>query len=85
MNTKLSMYNHLWQSLKANRKILIQTTDHKIAARVAKAVRKRKDLDKVFRAHRLTSGKKYIIRSIVSENGKLLTLTLTELNSIDTI
>lgn len=85
MNNKTSMYSHLWQALKAHRKVLIQTTDHIIAARVAKAVRKRKDLDKVFRAHRLTSNKKYIIRSIVSENGKLLTLTLIELNSIDTI
>ena len=85
MNNKVSMYNHLWQALKASRKVLIQTTDHRIAARVAKAVRKRKDLDKMFRAHRLTSNKKYIIRSVVSENGKLLTLTLTELNSIDTV
>jgi len=85
MNNKVSMYHYLWQSLKANRKILIQTENHTIAARVAKAVRKRKDLDRVFKAHKLTSNKKYIIRSIVSENGKLLTLTLNELNSIDTI
>jgi len=85
MNNKVSMYHYLWQALKANRKVLIQTENHTIAARVAKAVRKRKDLDRVFKAHKLTSNKKYIIRSIVSENGKLLTLTLTELNSIDTI
>jgi len=85
MNNKVSMYHYLWQALKANRKILIQTENHTIAARVAKAVRKRKDLDKVFRVHRICTNKKYIIRSIVSENGKLLTLTLTELNSIDTI
>lgn len=85
MNNKTSMYHYLWQALKANRKILIQTENHIVAARVAKAVRKRKDLDKVFRVHRIYTNKKYIIRSTVSENGKLLTLTLTELNSIDTI
>lgn len=85
MNTRISIYHHLWQALKADRKILIQTTDHATAAKVAKAVRKRKDLDRLFKAHRLSSNKKYIIRSVVSENGKLLTLTLTELNSIDTI
>lgn len=85
MNNKVSMYHHLWQSLKTNRHIMIQTTDRNIANRVAKAVRKRKDLDRVFKKHRELSGKRYQITATIADHGKLLTLRLVELNSIDSV
>ena len=85
MNTRISMYLHLWQSLREHRKIMIQTSDSLTAARVAKAVRKRKDLDKLFKAHRLTSGKRYQIQATIADHGKLLTLRLVEINGKDTV
>lgn len=85
MSNKISMYQSAWITLKRKKSVDILVTGKVHADRVAKAVRKRKDLDIQFKEHRLETKRRYRIQVNLDPRNKLLTLKLICLNGIETI
>lgn len=85
MNNKISMYQSAWLTLKHKKSIDILVSGKIHADRVAKAIRKRKDLDTQFKIHRQETGRRYRIQTTIDAHQKILTIKLTCLNGIETV
>lgn len=85
MNPKISMYQSAWLTLRRKKRLEILTSNRLHAERVAKAIRKRKDLDTQFKDHKLATNRRYRIYSNLDSSGKLLTLTLVCLNDTESV
>jgi len=85
MNNKISMYQSAWLTLKHKKSIDILVSGKVHADRVAKAVRKRKDLDSHFKLHRQETNRRYRIQATIDSHNKILTLKLVCLNGIETV
>lgn len=79
------MYQSAWVTLKHKKSIDILVSNKILADRVAKAIRKRKDLDRQFLAHKQETKRRYRIQATLDSHCKILNLKLTCLNGIETV
>jgi len=70
-----SKYLSIWQALKRDKKITLSIVPG-LETRIIKALNERKQYDTVFQFEIKEEGHKYRVRHTVSNNGRIMTITL---------
>lgn len=70
-----SKYSSIWQTLKSKKKITL-TIVPGLETRIIKALNERKQYDTVFQFETKEEGQKYRVRHTLSDNGRIMTITL---------
>lgn len=78
MNLRKSMYSHAWELLKETGSVTLMIDSPALAARIFKAIRKRKNLDVTFNAKVAAAREVWRLSSHVYDNKQLLTVKLTK-------
>jgi len=70
-----SKYSAIWKALKSKKKITL-TIVPGLETRIIKALNERKQYDTVFQFEIKEEGHKYRVRHTLSDNGRIMTITL---------
>lgn len=70
-----SKYSAIWQALKRDKKITLSIAPG-LETRIIKALNKRKQNDTVFQFEAREERQKYRVRHTISENGRIMRITL---------
>lgn len=73
--SRISKYSAIWKVLKRDKKLTL-TIVPGLETRIIKALNKRKQLDTVFQFETKEDGQRYRVQHTVSENGRIMTITL---------
>ncbi len=72
---RTSKYLSIWNTLKRERKLTLSIVPG-LETRIIKALNKRKQMDTVFQFEALEEKKKYKVRHTISDNGRIMKITL---------
>jgi predicted N-acetyltransferase YhbS len=70
-----SKYSAIWQSLKRDKHITLSIVPG-LETRIIKALNERKQYDKVFQFEAAEEGHKYRVKHTISDNGRVMKITL---------
>ena len=73
--SRISKYSAIWKVLKRDKKITL-TIVPGLETRIIKALNERKQYDTVFQFETKEEGQKYRVRHTLSDNGRIMTITL---------
>ena len=75
-----SKYLSIWTTLKRDRQLTLSIVPG-LETRIIKALNKRKQMDTVFQFEALEENKRYKVRHTISENGRIMRITLNIVTS----